>query len=68
MHVVIMESLGISQEELAARMRPFEEKGVTFTAFPRTADPDTLVQQAKDADAMILANMPMPAQVRVASR
>lgn len=63
MHVVIMESLGISQEELAARMRPFEEKGVTFTAFPRTADPDTLVQQAKDADAMILANMPMPAQV-----
>lgn len=63
MHVVIMESLGISQEELAARMRPFEGKGVTFTAFPRTADPDTLVQQAKDADAMILANMPMPAQV-----
>lgn len=63
MNVVIMESLGISQEELAARMRPFEETGVTFTAFPRTADPDTLVQQAKDADAMILANMPMPAQV-----
>lgn len=63
MNVAIMESLGISAEELAERKRPFEQKGVTFTDHPRTADPDELVRQAKDADVMILANMPMPAGV-----
>lgn len=63
MHVVIMESLGISEQELAARKKPFEEKGIVFTDYARTTDKDTLIAQAKDADAMILANMPMPADV-----
>ena len=61
--IVIMESLGISAEELAARKKPFEEKGHTFADFPRTTDIPTLIAQAKDADAMIIANMPMPAEV-----
>ena len=61
--IVIMESLGISDEELAMRKKPFEEKGHTFTDFPRTTDIPALIDQAKDADAMIIANMPMPAEV-----
>lgn len=61
--IVIMESLGISAEELALRKKPFEEKGHTFVDFPRTTDIPTLIAQAKDADAMIIANMPMPGQV-----
>lgn len=60
---VIMESLGISAEELALRKKPFEEQGHTFADYPRTTDIPTLIEQAKDADAMILANMPMPGQV-----
>ena len=63
MKVVIMEPLGISEEELAERKQPFEEKGVTFKSFAKTTDKETLIAQAKDADAMILANMPMPADV-----
>ncbi len=63
MKVVIMEGLGISAQELAARKAPFEAKGVEFAEYARTADPETLIAQAKDADAMILANMPMPAEV-----
>lgn len=63
MHVAIMESLGISPEELAGLERPFAEKGVTFSHFDRTADPEALVQEAKDADVMILANMPMSGEV-----
>ncbi len=63
MHVVIMESLGISEQELVARKKPFEEKGIVFTDYARSTDKDTLIAQAKDADAMILANMPMPADV-----
>lgn len=63
MNVVIMESLGISAQELAARKAPFEAQGVVFTDYPRSTDPAQMIAQAQDADAMILANMPMPAEV-----
>ncbi len=61
--IVIMESLGISAEELAMRKRPFEENGHTFVDFARTTDIPTLIEEARDADAMIIANMPMPGEV-----
>lgn len=63
MHVAVMESLGISPEELARLEQPFAAKGVTFSHFDRTSDPEALVQEAKDADVMILANMPMSGEV-----
>lgn len=61
--IVIMEFLGISAEELAARKAPFEAQGHVFVDYPKTTDPAKLIEEAKDADAMILANMPMPADV-----
>lgn len=61
--IVIMESLGISDEELAARKAPFEAQGHVFVDYPKTTDPAKLIEEAKDADTMILANMPMPADV-----
>ena len=61
--IVIMESLGISAEELAARKAPFEAAGHTFADYAKTTDVPTLIEEAKDADAMILANMPMPGEV-----
>ena len=63
MKVVLMESLGISAEELQARKAPFEAEGIEFAEYARTTDPAKLVEEAKDADAMIIANMPMPAEV-----
>ena len=63
MKVVIMESLGISEHELKECQKPFEEKGVVFESFAKTSDKDTLIAEAGDADAMILANMPMSAEV-----
>lgn len=63
MNVVIMESLGISEQELAQRKKPFEEQGVVFTDYPKTTDHATLIQEAQNADAMIIANMPMPGDV-----
>ena len=63
MKIAIMESLGVSPEELALCKKPFEEKGHVFAEFSRTTDIPILINQAKDADAMILANMPMPGEV-----
>jgi len=61
--IVIMESLNISAAELAQRKKPFEEQGCVFKDFARTTDIPTLIEQAKTADAMIIANMPMPGEV-----
>lgn len=63
MKIAIMESLGISEQELKACMVPFEQEGHSFSIFEKTTDVATLIEQAKDADVMILANMPMPAAV-----
>ena len=63
MKVVIMEDLGISAAELAALEAPFLAQGVEFASYPKTNDVPTLIAQARDADAMILANMPMPGEV-----
>ena len=64
--IVIMESLGISAEELAERKKPFEAQGCVFKEYPKSTDPAVLIQEAKTADVMILANMPMPGQVLAA--
>ncbi len=61
--IVIMESLGISAAELAERRKPFEARGCVFKEFARTTDPAALIEEAKTADAMIIANMPMPGDV-----
>ncbi len=61
--IVVMEPLAITQEEMAALKKPFEAQGWVFREYARTTDKDTLIQEAKTAEAMILANMPMPAEV-----
>jgi len=63
MKIAIMESLGISDEALRGYMAPFEAEGHTFAVFEKTTDTGKLVEEACDADAMILANMPMPSAV-----
>jgi D-3-phosphoglycerate dehydrogenase len=63
MKVAILESLAVSEEELQMRKAPFEEQGVTFVEFEKTSDKDKLIEEAKDADAIMVANMPMPGEV-----
>lgn len=63
MKIVIMESLGISADDMAKLKAPFERQGHVFTECTKSTDTDTLIRQAQDADVMILANMPMPGTV-----
>ena len=58
-----MESLGIPAEELNELKKTFEEKGCEFVSYEKTTDVETLKEEAKDADVMIIANMPMPDEV-----
>ena len=63
MNVVILESLGVSPAEMAARKAPFEKNGVVFIEYQKTTDKSELIREAQNAEVMILANMPMPAEV-----
>lgn len=63
MKIVILESLGISEEEMAELKRPFERQGHTFSLYSRTSDITEMIEQVKDAQALILADMPLPEKV-----
>lgn len=63
MNIAIMEPLGITPEELSALKAPLEARGCIFTEHQRTSDPSELIANARDADVMVLANMPIPGEV-----
>ncbi len=63
MKIVLLESLAVSQEVLdkfAARLR---EKGHEFCTYERDEDEDVLIGRAKDADVIMIANMPLSGRV-----
>ena len=60
--VAILESLGISAQELEAFKKSFEGE-VEFSEYAKTSDVPTLIEESKDADAVIIANMPYPNEV-----
>ncbi len=63
MRIVLLEPLGISRERLemyAARLRA---AGHTFTAYERNDSPAVKAERAKDADVIMIANMPLEAEV-----
>ena len=63
MKIAILESLGVSRREMEMRKKPFEDMGHTFVEYQKTTDKDALIEELKGADAMIIANMPMPSEV-----
>ena len=63
MKVAILESLGISEEELSARKAPFEAEGVEFVSYAKSTDTAVLIEETKGADAVIIANMPYKNEV-----
>ena len=63
MNIVLLESLSVSDETLNACAKPLVEAGHTFAAYPKDTDPSVMIERAKDADIVMLANMPLPGEV-----
>ncbi|MCH4178385.1 MAG: 2-hydroxyacid dehydrogenase [Megasphaera sp.] len=63
MKIVLLESLGISKELLDSYVAPLQKKGYEFAAYERNDDPQVQIAEAKDADILIIANMPLKADV-----
>ncbi len=63
MKVAIMESLDISKHKLNSLKAPFEKRGIEFFEYEKTTDTKKLIEQSKDKDVLIIANMPINADV-----
>ena len=63
MNIVLLESLGISDELLKRFASKLTAQGHRFAAYERVNDESVLIERAKDADVLMLANMPLSATV-----
>ena len=63
MKVVLLESLGIGEEELNSYREALQARGASLEAYARTADEAQLIRELQGADAAIIANMPISGAV-----
>lgn len=63
MNIVLLEPLGVPEEVLNACVKPLTESGHTFRAYLKDTDPQVQVERAKDADVIMIANMPLTGEV-----
>lgn len=63
MKIVLLESLGISEELLNSYREALKQEGHEFVAFQKDIDPTVQIGRAKDADVIMIANMPLSGQV-----
>lgn len=63
MKIVLLEPLGISGELLEEYAAGLEKEGHTFKAYPKDTDPAVQIERAHDADVVMIANMPLSAEV-----
>ena len=63
MNIVLLESLGISDEMLNDYAKTLEAAGHHFAAYPKDTNPAVQIERAKDADIVVIANMPLSGEV-----
>lgn len=59
MKIVLLEGLGVSQQVIDAHAEKLARLGHTFAAFPKDADPQVQLERSRDANVVMLANMPL---------
>lgn len=60
MNIVLLEDLAVPEEVLDSYRKKLEEQGHTLQVYERTGDLKTLQEEIRPADALIVANMPLP--------
>lgn len=64
MRIVLLEPLGVKQEMMDAFACRLLEMGHSFHSYPdRCTDQDELIRRSKDADAIMIANLPLRSSV-----
>lgn len=63
MKIVLLEDLGVAPEIIEKEAEKLKAMGHTFEVYARTTDVEVLKEETKDADIIVLANMPLDAAV-----
>lgn len=64
MKIVVLESLGVSEEELRSIAKPITDKGHELVVHKnKVIDTEALKERAKDAEVLVLANMPLKGEI-----
>lgn len=63
MKIALLESLAISKEVLDGFVKELEAEGHEFFAYEKSTDEAVLIERAKDADVIMIANMPLSGNV-----
>lgn len=63
MNIVLLESLGISEKKLSSYIKSFQDAGHDVKVYEKDTDPEVLIERVKDADVIIIANMPLSGEV-----
>ena len=63
MKIVLLEELGVANHVLEKYSQKLEEMGHTFVAYTKDTNIHTQIERVKDADILIIANMPLDEKV-----
>ena len=63
MKIELLESLGIAEKELDQFAQKLKAEGHEFCAYEKNTDEDVQIERAKDADVIMIANMPLSGKV-----
>lgn len=63
MKIALLESLAVSKEVLDGFAKKLEAEGHEFRVYERSTDEAVLIEHAKDADVIMIANMPLSGRV-----
>lgn len=63
MKIVLLEGLGVSDHVIEQHAHKLEEMGHTFVAYPKNTDPVIQAERSRDADVIMLVNMPLAPSV-----
>lgn len=63
MKIVLLEGLGVSEQVIEKHAQKLEAMGHTFVAYPKNVEPQVQAERSRDADVIMLANMPLAASV-----
>lgn len=63
MKIVLLEELGVSDQVIERHRQKLEAMGHTFASYPKNADPQVQAERSRNADVIMLANMPLAPSV-----
>lgn len=63
MKIVLLEGLGVSDQVIEKHSKRLREMGHTFAAYEKNTEPRIQIERSRDADVIMLANMPLDVSV-----